>query len=257
MKVDWVARRRRDPGQGAMNRRRVLVVEDEPDIAELLALHLRDVCDEVTIAVDGHEGMRQAHARDWDLIILDLRLPGPDGLTICRSLRRDERYTPILMLTSKSSELDRVLGLELGADDYVTKPFSVSELMARVKAIFRRVDRLEQGKDPVPDRLQVGTLTIDPACRQVQVCERDVELTAKEFDLLLHFARHPGRVFRRSELLDSVWGYGHEGYEHTVNSHINRLRSKIERDPSHPTCIVTVWGVGYKLDPARIEARSA
>jgi len=137
-----------------MNRRRVLVVEDEPDIAELLALHLRDICDEVTIASDGHEGMRQAHARNWDLVILDLRLPGPDGLAICRSLRRDERYTPILMLTSKSSELDRVLGLELGADDYVTKPFSVSELMARVKAIFRRVDRLKQRREPLPDRLR-------------------------------------------------------------------------------------------------------
>jgi len=238
-----------------MNSRRVLVVEDEPDIAELLALHLRDVCDEVTIAADGHEGMRQAHARSWDLIILDLRLPGPDGLSICRSLRRDERYTPILMLTSKSSELDRVLGLELGADDYVTKPFSVSELMARVKAILRRVSLLEQNNLPAPERLQIGALSIDPVCRVVRVGDQNVDLTAREFDLLLHFARHPGRVFRRSELLDNVWGYGHEGYEHTVNSHINRLRSKIEPDPSHPACIVTVWGVGYKLDPATLAGR--
>jgi DNA-binding response OmpR family regulator len=232
-------------------KRRILIVEDEADIAELLALHLGDLCDEVVVARDGHAGMRQAHAREWDLVVLDLRLPGPDGLTICRSLRHNERYTPILMLTSKSSELDRVLGLELGADDYVTKPFSVSELLARVKAIFRRVDSLSRERERPGQTLRLGRLAIDPACRVVRIDDRTVDLTAREFDLLLHFARHPGRVFRRSELLDSVWGYGHEGYEHTVNSHINRLRSKIERDPSHPACIVTVWGVGYKLDLGR------
>jgi len=236
-------------------KRRILVVEDEADIAELLALHFSDVCDEVVIAADGHEGMRQAHAREWALVVLDLRLPGPDGLAICRSLRRNERYTPILMLTSKSSELDRVLGLELGADDYVTKPFSVSELMARVKAIFRRVDSLSRESARPADTLSIGPLRIDPACRAVSIDDRTVDLTAREFDLLLHFARHPGRVFRRSELLDNVWGYGHEGYEHTVNSHINRLRSKIEQDPSHPDWIVTVWGVGYKLQQGQAEAR--
>ena len=230
-------------------KRRVLIVEDEDDIAELLALHLRDICEEVVIAPDGHAGMRLAHAREWSLVMLDLRLPGPDGLSICRSLRSNERYTPILMLTSKSSELDRVLGLELGADDYVTKPFSVSELMARVKAIFRRVESLSHEADLPARPLSVGPLSIDPACRVVRIEERTVDLTAREFDLLLHFARHPGRVFRRSELLDSVWGYGHDGYEHTVNSHINRLRGKIERDPSEPDWIVTVWGVGYKLQP--------
>ncbi len=237
-------------------KRRILIVEDEADIAALLALHLRDLCDEVVVAQDGHAGMRLAHAREWDLLVLDLRLPGPDGLEICRSLRRNERYTPIVMLTSKSSELDRVLGLELGADDYVTKPFSVSELLARVKAIFRRVDSLSREREQPAQTLRLDRLTIDPACRIVRIGDRTVDLTAREFDLLLHFARHPGRVFRRSELLDSVWGYGHEGYEHTVNSHINRLRSKIERDPSHPACIVTVWGVGYKLDPGRSGARA-
>ena len=233
----------------ATTKRRVLIVEDEADIAELLALHLRDLCDEVEIAPDGHAGMRLAHAREWSLVVLDLRLPGPDGLSICRSLRRNERYTPILMLTSKSSELDRVLGLELGADDYVTKPFSVSELLARVKAIFRRVDSLSRGSERPSGPVAIGPMSIDPDCRVVRIEERTVDLTAREFDLLLHFARHPGRVFRRSELLDSVWGYGHDGYEHTVNSHINRLRAKIERDPSHPDWIVTVWGVGYKLQP--------
>ena len=231
-----------------MGRRKVLVIEDERDIAELLALHLRDLNCEVTLAADGHEGMRQAFARNWDLVILDLRLPGPDGLSICRALRRESRYVPILMLTSKSSELDRVLGLELGADDYVTKPFSVSELMARVKAIFRRVESLEKRFPGGGESLAIGPLKIDTKGRQVLVDNQPTSLTAREFDLLVHFARHPGHVFSRAQLLDSVWGYGHDGYEHTVNSHINRLRSKIERDPAQPEFIVTVWGVGYKLD---------
>ena len=231
-----------------MAKRKVLVVEDERDIAELLALHLRDLNCEVTLAADGHEGMRQAFARNWDLVILDLRLPGPDGLSICRALRRESRYVPILMLTSKSSELDRVLGLELGADDYVTKPFSVSELMARVKAIFRRVESLEKRFPGGGESLAIGPLKIDTKGRQVLVDDQPTSLTAREFDLLVHFARHPGHVFSRAQLLDSVWGYGHDGYEHTVNSHINRLRSKIEPDPAQPEFIVTVWGVGYKLD---------
>jgi DNA-binding response OmpR family regulator len=234
--------------ESALVRRNILVVEDEQDIAELLALHLQDIDCATTLAADGHEAMRLAFAREWDLVILDLRLPGPDGLSICRALRRESRYVPILMLTSKSSELDRVLGLELGADDYVTKPFSVSELMARVKAIFRRVESLEKRFPSRVDSLNIGPLTIDPEGRQVSVGDEDMTLTAREFDLLLHFARNPGRVFSRAQLLDSVWGYGHDGYEHTVNSHINRLRSKIEPDPAHPEFIVTVWGVGYKLE---------
>ncbi len=231
-----------------MGARKILVIEDEKDIADLLGLHLRDLDFEVTVAGDGHEGMRQAFARNWDLVILDLRLPGPDGLSICRALRRESRYVPILMLTSKSSELDRVLGLELGADDYVTKPFSVSELMARVKALFRRIESMEKRFPGGAEQLDIGPLKIDTTGRQVLVNGEPMPLTAREFDLLLHFARHPGHVFSRAQLLDSVWGYGHDGYEHTVNSHINRLRSKIEPDPAHPEMIVTVWGVGYKLD---------
>jgi DNA-binding response OmpR family regulator len=234
-----------------LDRHNVLVVEDEQDIAQLLCLHLADIDCDVTIAADGHEAMRQAFAREWDLVILDLRLPGPDGLSICRALRRESRYLPILMLTSKSSELDRVLGLELGADDYVTKPFSVSELMARVKAIFRRVESLQRRYPAGEEPLAIGPLSIDTAGRQVSMDGQPLSLTAREFDLLLHFARHPGRVFSRAQLLDSVWGYGHDGYEHTVNSHINRLRSKIEPDPAQPELIVTVWGVGYKLDRGR------
>ncbi len=233
-----------------MHSRRILVVEDEQDIADLIVLHLGDLCDEVVVASDGHEGMRRALMQDWSLIILDLRLPGPDGLEICRAVRRERSYQPILMLTSKSAELDRVLGLETGADDYLTKPFSVLELAARVRAILRRVENLRNPavpSEPAEESIQAGSIRIDPSRRRVTMAGESVELTAREFDLLEHFARHPGRVFRRAELLDRVWGYGHEGYEHTVNSHINRLRSKIEGDPSRPEVIVTVWGVGYKF----------
>ena len=180
---------------GALNRRKVLIVEDEQDIAELLALHLRDVCEKVEIAADGHEALRLAFAREWDLIILDLCLPGPGGLDICRALRRDQRYVPILMLTSKSSELDRVLGLEIGADDYVTKPFSVSELMARVRAIFRRVESLRETSAGVDETLRAGGLAIDAASRRVTVDGQPVELTAREFDLLRHFRAPPGPCF--------------------------------------------------------------
>ena len=231
-----------------MTERNILVVEDERDIAELVALHLRDENYRVTIAADGHEGMRQAFARDWDLVLLDLRLPGPDGLAICQALRARGQYVPILMLTSKSSELDRVLGLQIGADDYLTKPFSVSELVARVKALFRRIDAFSNQVQGGDESLAIGDLHIDPTRHEVQQDKRRIELTAREFDLLLHFARHPGQVFSRAQLLDSVWGFGHDGYEHTVNSHINRLRSKIEPDSDHPRYIVTVWGVGYKLE---------
>lgn len=230
-----------------MENKNILVVEDERDIAELVRLHLVDLGHSVTVANDGLRGKNLAMQRDWDLIILDLRLPGIDGLDICREVRSAACYVPILMLTSKSSELDRVLGLELGADDYVSKPFSVLELMARVKAIFRRVGSTSFSTVVGKHRLRIGELDIDPATRTANIGGRQVDLTAKEFDLLLHFARNPGRVYRRSELLDGVWGYGHDGYEHTVNSHINRLRAKIEADSANPEYIVTVWGVGYKF----------
>jgi DNA-binding response OmpR family regulator len=160
-------------------------------------------------------------------------------------------------LTSKSSELDRVVGLEIGADDYVTKPFSVLELIARVKAILRRAELSRGAVAEERGVVQVGSVAIDPTTRGAMIRGEPIDLTAREFDLLLHFATHPGRVFRRLELLDSVWGYGHDGYEHTVNSHINRLRSKIETDPSHPELIVTVWGVGYKMNVAADRRASA
>jgi len=233
-----------------MKKRRILLVEDEQDIAELVALHLNDLCDEIVVARDGHEGMRLATSGSWALTILDLRLPGPDGLEICRAIRRDRPYQPILILTSKSAELDRVLGLETGADDYLTKPFSVLELVARVRAIFRRVENMQQHSPQQTDprgEVRAGNLTVDPSRREVMLGDRQIDLTAREFDLLDYFVRNPGRVFRRADLLDKVWGYGHQGYEHTVNSHINRLRAKIEDDPSNPELIVTVWGVGYKF----------
>ncbi len=227
--------------------RQILVIEDERDIAQLLELHLRDL-GEVATAGDGATGLARAREGSWDLIVLDLRLPQVDGLEVCRQIRSREDYTPILMLTSKSSELDRVLGLEMGADDYLTKPFSILELMARAKAIFRRMEAAEHHVTEKNEaRIDIGELSIDGDRREVSVAGNNVELTAKEFDLLTHFARHPGKVYSRAQLLDSVWGYGHDGYEHTVNSHINRLRAKVEPNPADPRYIVTVWGVGYKF----------
>jgi DNA-binding response OmpR family regulator len=228
--------------------RKILVVEDNKDLARLLDLHLRDLSYDVDLAFDGDTGWVQITKNTYDLIILDLMLPGIDGLEICRRIRTQPAYTAILMLTSKSAELDRVLGLEMGADDYVTKPFSIRELMARVKAIFRRIDKLQS--DDRADRtavIRTGDLMIEPDRRRVSLKDKTVDLTAKEFDLLLHFARHAGRVFSRAQLLDTVWGYGHDGYEHTVNSHINRLRAKIEKNPAQPEYVLTVWGVGYKF----------
>lgn len=227
--------------------RSILVVEDSRELAELVALHLRDEGYGVELALDGNEGLSAARNGHFDLIILDLMLPGLDGLSICRQLRTVRDYVPILMLTSKTSEIDRVLGLEMGADDYMTKPFSVRELVARVKALFRRADAMGTENNKETEQLRFGELEIDPAKRTVGIKGEVVALTAKEFDLLLHFARHPGRVYSRAQLLDQIWGYGHEGYEHTVNSHINRLRGKIEKDPAKPVYVLTVWGVGYKF----------
>ena len=232
-------------------RKKILVIEDNRDLAQLLAMHLHDLAFEVDHAYEGHSGLAKAEQSVYDLVILDLMLPGCDGLEICRRLRSSMPYLPILMLTAKSSEYDRVLGLETSADDYVTKPFSVMELMARVKALLRRVEKLSSPAQNHPsDIVRRGALVIHPQKRQVVKQGSPVDLTAKEFDLLLYFARHPGRVFTRSQLLNAVWGYSHSGYEHTVNSHMNRLRAKIEDNPAHPRYILTVWGVGYKFSDA-------
>jgi DNA-binding response OmpR family regulator len=237
-------------------RKSVLIVEDDQDIAHLVALHLKDIECEVETVADGKAGLERAQEGEHDLIILDLMLPGIDGLEICRRVRSRADYTPILMLTARTSEFDRVLGLELGADDYLTKPFSVLELVARVKALFRRMEALAS-QDELAEKapLRLGDLSIEPDKRSVEVRGEGVQLTAKEFDLLLHFARYPGRVFTRAQLLDQVWGYGHEGYEHTVNSHINRLRAKIEKDPAQPRYVLTVWGIGYRFSEPEGESR--
>ncbi|HVK55362.1 MAG TPA: response regulator transcription factor [Burkholderiales bacterium] len=227
--------------------RQVLVIEDDEDIAKLIKMQLGELSCAVKLVHDGKLGLTEALSKPYDLIILDLMLPNMDGLQICRQIRAGERYTPILMLTAKSTEIDRVLGLEMGADDYLTKPFSVLELVARVKAMFRRVDNLGVQKSEDKTVLESGGLRIDIARREAMIDRKAVDLTAKEFDLLLHFAQHPGLVFTRGQLLDQVWGYSHSGYEHTVNSHINRLRAKIEKNPNQPDFIQTVWGVGYKF----------
>lgn len=228
--------------------KKILIIEDNHDLAHLLESHLRDLSFQVDLSFDGMDGLVRADSGNYDLVILDLMLPSLDGVEICQRLRRKDSYVPILMLTAKSSEMDRVVGLEVGADDYVTKPFSIRELLARVKAIFRRVDELTHGaKKDLPSVIRTGDLVIDPVKRSAHIAGRSVDLTAKEFDLLLHFARNPGKVYTRSQLLDIVWGYGHDGYEHTVNSHINRLRAKIEEDPANPSYVLTVWGVGYRF----------
>lgn len=229
----------------------ILLVEDNADIAHLVVLHLKDRNMQVTHIADGKRGLEEALSDRYDLLVLDLMLPGMDGMELCRNLRSARVFTPVLMLTARTSELDRVLGLEVGADDYLGKPFSVPELIARVNALLRRAD-VYASKETVGDKgiLAFEGLSIIPERREVMLDKKRIELTAREFDLLLHFANHPGRVFSRSQLLDLVWGYGHDGYEHTVNSHINRLRTKIEIDPAKPRFVLTVWGVGYKFADA-------
>lgn len=229
--------------------RTVLIIEDNPGIADLLRMQVSELGMTPVLRDRGDTGLERFREGGVDLVILDLMLPGLDGLSVCREIRAGAGYVPVLMLTAKSTELDRVLGLEMGADDYLTKPFSVAELSARVKALFRRVDAMAATPAGAKDdsELVVAGLTMDPARRRVFVRGQEVELTAREFDLLWHFASQPGRVFSRTQLLDKVWGYNHEGYEHTVNTHINRLRGKIETDPAQPEFIETVWGVGYRF----------
>ena len=229
--------------------RNVLIIEDNPGIGDLVQMHVADLGMTPVLCDRGDTGLARFQEGDIDLVILDLMLPGLDGLSVCREIRSGAGYVPVLMLTAKSTELDRVLGLEMGADDYLTKPFSVAELSARVKALFRRVDAMAATPETSngDTELQTDGLRMDPARRRVFVHDKEVELTAREFDLLWHFASQPGRVFSRTQLLDKVWGYNHEGYEHTVNTHINRLRGKIETDPSQPEFIETVWGVGYRF----------
>jgi DNA-binding response OmpR family regulator len=228
----------------------VLLIEDDPDIASLVKLHLEEAQYRVHVKHDGNQGLDAALTQSFDFIILDLTLPGLDGLDICRRLATLADRPRMLILSARATELDRVLGLELGADDYLTKPFSVLELVARVRALSRRAP-LNQ----VPRVLQqehlvaAGSLVVDCWQRCATLHGAAIGLTTREFELLLWFVRHPGRVFSRLELLDAVWGDGYDGFEHTVNSHLNRLRSKLEGDPSRPRVLLTVRGAGYKLVP--------
>jgi DNA-binding response OmpR family regulator len=231
----------------------ILVAEDQTDIRELLVMNLRGAGYAVEAVADGAAALASQSERPSDLLVLDLMMPGLDGLEVCKALRARGGSTPILMLTAKSTELDRVLGLELGADDYLTKPFSLAELLARVKALLRRADLLRAAQANSGGDARVirnGGIEILPAKRQVRFRGAQLEFTALEFDLLLHFASHPGHVFSRSQLLDAVWGYTHDGYEHTVTTHINRLRAKLEADPMRPELILTVRGAGYKMRDA-------
>lgn len=231
----------------------ILVAEDQADIRDLLVLNLRNAGYQVSAVADGAAALAEQTAQPRDLLLLDLMMPGLDGLEVCKALRARGDAAPILMLTAKSTELDRVLGLELGADDYLTKPFSLAELLARVKALLRRAELLRAAQAQSAGASSVirhGELEIQPAKRQVRYRGQAIDFTALEFDLLLHFASHPGHVFSRAQLLDAVWGYSHEGYEHTVTTHINRLRNKLEADPMRPELILTVRGAGYKMREA-------
>ena len=233
--------------------RRLLIVDDDPDVARLLIEHLSELPAEVCWSDDGERGLEIAlREGPWDAVVLDLRLPGMHGIDVCRALRAQGFQSPILMLTAKSAEIDRIVGLEIGADDYLVKPFSVLELQARIRARLRRIDAARSREQALAkhtaqevqhDALNIGALRIDKVQRRVWENEAEVALTSREFGLLWHFARRPGRAFSRADLLAGVWGYGHEGYEHTVNTHINRLRNKLGGQYIH-----TVWGVGYRFE---------
>ena len=227
---------------------KALIIEDDQDIANLISIHLSDMEFDVETSFDGKGGLLKALNNIYKIIILDVRLPGMDGFEICKKLRLEKNQTPILMVTSKSEEIDKIIGLEIGADDYITKPFSIRELMARVKSLLRRAEIVRQTLTIDGNyELSYDGLYINIALRNVEVHGKRIELSPKEFDLLVLFASNPGRTYTRVHLLELVWGYQFEGYEHTVNTHINRLRSKIEKNLNAPEFILTTWGVGYKF----------
>ncbi|MDT0605585.1 response regulator transcription factor [Croceitalea rosinachiae] len=228
----------------------VLIIEDDPEIIHLLEIHLKDLGCNVINANQGDTGLLKAIEIVPDLIILDIMLPEMDGIEVCQKIRANNIKSPIIMLTARSEEIDKVLGLEVGADDYLTKPFSVREFIARVKAIFRRQKMTNQKSNGEPTKkvMQFKNLSIDVELRKVLLEGVKVELSPKEFELLVLLSTNPGKSYDRTKLLNLIWGYDFKGYEHTVNSHINRLRSKIEPDMSNPKFILTTWGVGYKFN---------
>lgn len=231
-------------------RKHILIIEDDLDIASITALSLRSEGFDVSVEHSAENGLTHIQREPPDLLLLDLMLPDGDGLQVCRTLRERQDYIPIIITSAKTSETHRVLGLELGADDYLPKPFSMTELVARSRAVLRRIGAAERLANARAGVIRHGSLVIDPLAREVRLGDHPVSLTSKEFDLLTFFARHAGQAFNREQLLDNVWGHAHEGYEHTVNTHINRLRNKIEEDPANPCYILTVWGTGYKFAPS-------
>ncbi len=229
---------------------KALIIEDDRDISELIAIHLADMNMDVDKAFDGKDGLMMALNNKYRFILLDIRLPELDGFEVCKRLRLEKNNTPILMITSKAEEIDKVLGLEMGADDYISKPFGIRELLARIKAVLRRAERTMEQLDSENVELRYDDLYINVGMRVVELSGERIELSPKEFDLLVYLASHPGKTYSRMQLLDQIWGYEFEGFEHTVNSHINRLRSKIEHNMSQPEYILTTWGVGYKFREA-------
>jgi DNA-binding response OmpR family regulator len=225
----------------------VLLVEDDNAIAGTLRLHLEDAGYRLHRESDGLQAIAAIDRKRWDLVLLDLMLPGADGWDVCRHLKARHADIPVIMLSARSAEAHRVLGLELGADDYLAKPFSMLELVARVRALLRRVEQLRSAPSVAAD-VRFGSFRLDTQRRELARDDVLIPLTLREFDLLHFLARHPGQAFSRGSLLQRVWGTGFDGYEHTVNSHINRLRNKIEDDPRNPQRIVTVWGVGYRFE---------
>ena len=225
----------------------ILMVEDDVSIIELVAIHLKDIHCQTTKANNGYDGLHLASKNKYDLIILDVMLPDIDGIEICKRIRAEKNFTPILMLTARSEEIDKIIGLETGADDYLTKPFSIREFIARVKAIIRRSEIDNKEKNISEEAFTCDSLSIDPQKRKVTLSDTKIELTPKEFDLLYLFMSNPGKSYSRENLLNLVWGYEFSGYEHTVNSHINRLRTKIETNLAAPKYILTTWGIGYRF----------
>jgi len=225
----------------------ILVVDDEPTIAEVVCRYLQRAGYETRSAGDGQRALQLAEEERPDLVVLDLMLPGIDGLEVMRRLRRlyERERSSVILLTAKGEPTDRVIGLRLGADDYVAKPFSPAELVARVDAVLRRIDNSPEREAPI----ELGSLRIDPAARQVWIDGEEMQLTVREYELLLHLVRHPGQVFSRDQLMDAVWQYSFYTDTSTVTVHVRRLRAKIEQDPSHPRWLQTVWGVGYRFQP--------
>ena len=228
----------------------IVIVEDDNSIAEMLSFHMKAQGYQVTHFADGEEARQNLLRESYDIVLLDIMLPNCNGLDICKELRQKNPSVPILMLTSLDGEADRVIGLELGADDYLTKPFSMRECTARVKALLRRSQLaapVEEVEETTDEKLTVAELNLDAGSRVVCMNNKVIDLTAREFDLLFYLAQNSGRVYSRTQLLDAVWGYSHDGYEHTINTHINRLRNELKRGMGQEEFIQTVWGVGYKF----------